>query len=81
MALKLRRDALDLLRNNSFSDKELSVASALLLGKKDLLDRETILTYSSSGAMHVLAVSGLHVGIIYLAFFYLFFFYYCDGKE
>ncbi|MBT7480954.1 MAG: ComEC/Rec2 family competence protein [Flavobacteriales bacterium] len=75
LALKLRRDALDLLRNNSFSDKELSVASALLLGKKDLLDRETILTYSSSGAMHVLAVSGLHVGIIYLAFFYLFFFF------
>jgi len=49
-----------------FQNEELAVISALLLGYKDLLDRETIMIYSSSGAMHVLAVSGLHVGIIYL---------------
>ena len=46
--------------------EELSVAKALILGKKDDLDRNTKDIYATSGAMHVLAVSGLHVGIIYL---------------
>ena len=58
-----------------FQNEELSVISALLLGYKDLLDRETIMIYSSSGAMHVLAVSGLHVGIIYLLLNSLFLFF------
>ena len=58
-----------------FQNEELAVISALLLGYKDLLDRETIMIYSSSGAMHVLAVSGLHVGIIYLLLNSLFLFF------
>jgi competence protein ComEC len=41
-----------------------SIAKALLLGQKDDLDKDVLRTYSSAGAMHVLAVSGLHVGII-----------------
>lgn len=48
------------------SPKSRSVAAALLVGHRELLDRDTITTYASTGAMHVLAVSGLHVGIIYL---------------
>ena len=47
-------------------EQELAVASALILGIKDGLDNELVNAYSSSGAMHVLAVSGLHVGIIYM---------------
>ena len=73
-SLFYREKTLQLLKNNNFSDEVLSVSSALLLGDKDLLDRETVLIYSSSGAMHVLAVSGLHVGIIFLAFSYFLFF-------
>jgi len=55
-------------------EKEKAIANAILVGKKDLLDQETIRAYSSSGAMHVLAVSGLHVGIVYLVFNYALFF-------
>jgi competence protein ComEC len=73
-AFVYQKQLLQLLKNN-FKDEELAVISALLLGYKDLLDRETIMTYSSSGAMHVLAVSGLHVGIIYLVLNSLFFFF------
>ena len=54
------------------SDRELAVASALLLGYREHLDQDIIKAYSSSGAMHVLAVSGLHVGIIYLIFNFMF---------
>lgn len=41
------------------------IALALLLGKKDSLDKEIRDAYSETGTMHILAVSGLHVGIIY----------------
>jgi competence protein ComEC len=47
------------------------IAKALLLGHKEDLDKETLRTYSSAGAMHVLAVSGLHVGIIMLILMYI----------
>jgi competence protein ComEC len=42
-----------------------AIASALVLGVTDGLDNEIMHAYSATGAMHVLAVSGLHVGIIY----------------
>lgn len=41
------------------------IASALLLGQKDNLDKEIKNAYAETGTMHILAVSGLHVGIIY----------------
>ncbi len=41
------------------------VTLALVLGVKDELDDDLINAFSATGAMHVLAVSGLHVGIIY----------------
>tara|TARA_R110002050_G_scaffold102774_1_gene211580 strand:+ start:15267 stop:17327 length:2061 start_codon:yes stop_codon:yes gene_type:complete len=44
---------------------ELAILSALSLGKKESLTPDLKSAYSSAGAMHVLAVSGLHVGIIF----------------
>lgn len=55
--------------------EERSIAQALLLGNKDLLSHTTKLNFSNSGAMHVLAVSGLHVGIIYLILSHMLFFF------
>lgn len=46
-------------------DKELAVLKALTLADKTALDQTVKDTYSHSGASHVLAVSGLHVGILY----------------
>ena len=40
--------------------------AALTIGYKNNLDDETKSAYATSGAMHILAVSGLHVGIVYL---------------
>lgn len=45
--------------------KEQSIALALTLGVTDGIDNELQSAYAASGAMHVLAVSGLHVGILY----------------
>jgi competence protein ComEC len=46
--------------------REQGIASALVLGITDGLDNELMGAYSATGAMHVLSVSGLHVGILYL---------------
>jgi competence protein ComEC len=54
------------------NNRSAQIAKALLLGQKKNLERDTQTAYSTAGAMHVLAVSGLHVGIIY-GFFFLFF--------
>lgn len=51
---------------------ESAIAKALILGVKDGLDNEIKKSYSSAGAMHVLAVSGLHAGIIHLILQFLF---------
>ena len=44
----------------------LSIAKALILGDKSMLNDETKETFSKTGAMHLLAVSGLHIGLILL---------------
>lgn len=47
-----------------FSGDELAVINALLLGQRQDISKELIEQYSKAGAIHILAVSGLHVGII-----------------
>ncbi len=74
LAHNIRKELILILENYGIKDKELAVASALILGYKDDIDAQLKSAYSSAGAMHVLAVSGLHVGIIFLIFSKLFFF-------
>lgn len=71
-AAQCRNDLLSILKENGLAGDELAVASALILGYKDDLGDELKHSYSSAGATHVLAVSGLHVGIIYLVLNFLF---------
>jgi competence protein ComEC len=40
--------------------------NALLFGQKNHLEQETLTSFTDAGVMHVLAISGLHVGIIYM---------------
>jgi competence protein ComEC len=63
---KIRQHLLVNLRPDQMSDRDFGVLAALVLGKKDLLDPEVFQSYSAAGAMHVLAVSGLHVGLFYV---------------
>ncbi|MCX8487376.1 MAG: ComEC/Rec2 family competence protein [Crocinitomicaceae bacterium] len=44
--------------------QELGIAQALILGDKSLLDNEIRNAFTATGSMHVLAVSGLHIGLI-----------------
>lgn len=69
-----QRKLLTVYERYGISGQEYAVLSALTLGYKESLDSDTKRIYSASGAMHILAVSGLHVGIVYFVLYYLLFF-------
>ncbi len=46
--------------------REGAIANAILLGEKDGLDQETKRAYSIGGVAHVLCVSGLHTGVVFV---------------
>lgn len=70
-AIKLRNKLLLSLKVNGITGKEFSVAAAMILGYDDLMDDEIRQNYQTAGAMHILCVSGLHVGIVYLVLNFL----------
>lgn len=57
---------LSILQKYGLEGREFAVGAALILGYTDELDPEIMRAYAGSGALHVLSVSGLHVGIMYV---------------
>lgn len=66
LAYKLQTYIKTMLHNYVRSEKEIGVAQALLFGYNDDVDPELKKAYGNTGTLHVLAVSGMHVGLIYL---------------
>ena len=66
ISLRMRDKLLQIFRDNKVEGREFAVASALLLGYTDEIDQGLIRDYAATGAMHILSVSGMHVGIIFL---------------
>jgi len=65
-ASKLRNRIIKNLEKSNFNKTELSVVVALILGQQQDISQEVIRDYQYAGAVHVLSVSGLHVGCILL---------------
>ncbi|MDR1667461.1 MAG: ComEC family competence protein [Bacteroidales bacterium] len=68
---RLRTVLLDNYRQAGLEGNELAVAFALTLGYRAYMNDELLSAYSASGAMHVLSVSGLHVGVFYFIIAFL----------
>ncbi|OIQ24630.1 MAG: hypothetical protein BM555_07025 [Crocinitomix sp. MedPE-SWsnd] len=66
--LEWREGFSKVIEKSGMREENIMVANALLLGQKEYLSEDVLRSYSSAGAMHVLAVSGLHVGIVMLIF-------------
>ncbi|WP_299487627.1 ComEC/Rec2 family competence protein [uncultured Allomuricauda sp.] len=71
IASNLREHIILKLKGKNFGKDELSVIQALLLGQRDDISENTYNSYRDAGAIHILAVSGLHVGILLLFFQFL----------
>ncbi|MDX1903049.1 MAG: ComEC/Rec2 family competence protein, partial [Thermonemataceae bacterium] len=64
-AIRIRQYCDKAIKNFVESEQESGMASALVLGVKHHLDEDLKQAYTNAGVTHVLAVSGMHVGILY----------------
>lgn len=63
--IRTRNAVLTIIRKAIPSAQTYSVAEALLIGYRDDLDKDLVLAYSNTGVVHIIAISGLHLGMIY----------------
>lgn len=61
-----RESLIGRLRAHDFFYQDLAIVTAMCLGDKTMINKEIRESYSISGVSHVLALSGMHLGIIYL---------------
>ena len=64
MAAKIRNHIIEKLKKENFGTEELGVIQALLLGQRNEITSEIDADYKNAGAYHILALSGLHIGIL-----------------
>lgn len=62
---RIRKNILSVIRQNITGTEEKALAEALLIGYREDLDRSLTQAYSNTGVIHVIAISGLHLGVIY----------------
>ncbi|MDO6676187.1 ComEC/Rec2 family competence protein [Tenacibaculum sp. 1_MG-2023] len=60
------------LKKYHFTNDEFAVINALLLGQRQEISKELLESYTNAGAIHILAISGLHIGILLWLLSYLF---------
>ncbi len=60
------------LKQHDFDTDVLSILNALLLGQRQNLDKDIYGHYTNAGAVHLLAISGLHVALILLLLNFIF---------
>lgn len=70
-AQEIRNRIIQKLKKENFGLEQLSIIQALLLGERANISEETYSNYVDAGAVHILAVSGLHVGILLLVIQFL----------
>lgn len=62
----VRTKIISKLKNVNFGKDEIGIIQALFLGQRDDISEATYANYKDAGAVHILAVSGLHIGILLL---------------
>ncbi|MFO0321071.1 MAG: ComEC/Rec2 family competence protein [Bacteroidota bacterium] len=72
IAEKIKSFIIKKLRNVNLSEDAFSICSALLVGFDDEIKKDVLNSFSHSGTLHVLSVSGLHTGVIYGFIIFLF---------
>ncbi len=66
VAANIRERINNTLVKRSVSKENLSVINALLLGQRQDISKDTYKSFTKSGAIHILAISGLHIGLLML---------------
>lgn len=72
IAAKIRIKIIKSLKKYGFKNDELAVVNALILGQRQDISESLLESYTGAGAIHILAVSGLHIGIILMLLTFIF---------
>ena len=73
IAESIRQHLISKLKKSSITKDEQSIIQALVLGQRRDIDKTLYANYAAAGAVHILAVSGLHVGILFFILKWLFY--------
>ncbi len=68
----LKSKLVSVLRTSGLSQEAFSICSALLVGYDDEIEGDIMKSFSHSGTLHVLSVSGMHTGVLYAFLIFLF---------
>ena len=68
---RCQKSLLDIYRKFHIRGDEFSVLAALTLGYTDDLQPDIRASYSATGVVHILSVSGMHVGVVYVVMAFL----------
>ncbi len=64
--LSIKTAIINRLKSSGLTNEAYSICAALITGYDADLDKQVSASFAESGTMHILSVSGLHVGLIYL---------------
>lgn len=67
----IRKQTVGTLQKFIGNQKDAGLAEALLIGYKNDLDKNLVQAYSNTGVVHIIAISGLHLALIYKILFWL----------
>jgi len=65
-AIFFQKQFTETLRKHLKTENEFAVGAALIFGYRSEVPEEVMTAYSQTGAVHILAVSGMHVGILFV---------------
>ena len=72
LGVTIKERLVAILRNSGLSQQAFSICSALLVGYDDEIDSEVMQSFSHSGTLHILSVSGMHTGVLYAILIFIF---------
>ena len=68
-----RKKVINILQEFVKGNKKVTgIAEALLIGYKEDLDKDVVQAYSNTGVVHIIAISGMHLGLIYAVLVWIF---------
>ena len=72
LGTQMKAHLVSVLRHSNLSQNAFAICSALLVGYDDEIDSEVMQSFSHSGTLHILSVSGMHTGVLCAILIYVF---------
>lgn len=69
---RIKAKVVSVLRHHGLSQEAFSICSALLVGYDDEIDSSVMQSFSHSGTLHILSVSGMHTGVLFAILMWIF---------